>query len=209
MGYIVSFVAQKGGVGKSTLARTLAREASASGWDVKIADLDTQQGTSTDWHRERLANGKDPIGSVETIGTVKQALKHTDQYDLLIMDAGARASAATKELAQHSDLLVLPTCTSRDDLIPAVKLAHELVKAGTKSSKMAFALTRVSTAAEIQAARDFIEEAGYRVLDGQLEEKAAYRQALNEGLAITETRYATLNQKAATLFQSLINSFAS
>src|SRR6476620_2530974 len=51
---IIAFVSQKGGVGKSTLARALAREAANSGLAVKIADLDTQQGTSVDWHRQRL-----------------------------------------------------------------------------------------------------------------------------------------------------------
>ena len=45
---MVAFISQKGGVGKSTLARALAREAAAGGLGVKIADLDTQQGTSVD-----------------------------------------------------------------------------------------------------------------------------------------------------------------
>ena len=54
---IIAFVSQKGGVGKSTLARALAREAAYGGLQVKIADLDTQQGTSVDWHRTRLHTG--------------------------------------------------------------------------------------------------------------------------------------------------------
>jgi chromosome partitioning protein len=41
----------KGGVGKSTLARALAREAVASGLRVKIGDLDTDQATIIDWHK--------------------------------------------------------------------------------------------------------------------------------------------------------------
>ncbi len=47
MTQIVGFISQKGGVGKSTLARGLSREAAASGLNVKLADLDTQQGTSS------------------------------------------------------------------------------------------------------------------------------------------------------------------
>jgi pantothenate kinase-related protein Tda10 len=46
---IIAIVSQKGGVGKSTMARALAREAANNGLKVKIADLDTQQGTSVDW----------------------------------------------------------------------------------------------------------------------------------------------------------------
>ena len=47
---VIAFVSQKGGVGKSTLARALAREAAASGLKVKVADLDPEQATIVDWH---------------------------------------------------------------------------------------------------------------------------------------------------------------
>lgn len=50
MGYVVAFLSQKGGAGKSTLVRALACEASKGGLSVKVADLDTQQGTVTNWH---------------------------------------------------------------------------------------------------------------------------------------------------------------
>ena len=51
---IISFISQKGGVGKSTLTRALAREAAAGEMSVKVADLDTDQATVVDWHRLRL-----------------------------------------------------------------------------------------------------------------------------------------------------------
>jgi len=57
---IIAFVSQKGGVGKSTMSRALAREAANNGLKAKIADLDTQQGTSIDWHRTRLNQGIEP-----------------------------------------------------------------------------------------------------------------------------------------------------
>ena len=40
MTIIASFISQKGGVGKTTLAIGLAALAAGKGWDVKIADLD-------------------------------------------------------------------------------------------------------------------------------------------------------------------------
>jgi Flp pilus assembly CpaE family ATPase len=49
MALIVGIVSQKGGVGKSTLARLVAREYALAGWSVKIADLDVSQGTSFNW----------------------------------------------------------------------------------------------------------------------------------------------------------------
>ena len=40
MAWKVAFISQKGGVGKSTAARALAREATVGGIKTKIADLD-------------------------------------------------------------------------------------------------------------------------------------------------------------------------
>jgi chromosome partitioning protein len=54
MAVLVGLVSQKGGVGKSTLARLVAREYATAGWNVKIADLDTAQGTSFNWQARRL-----------------------------------------------------------------------------------------------------------------------------------------------------------
>ena len=203
MSRVVAFVSQKGGVGKSTLARALAREGANSGLSVKLADLDTQQGTVSEWHRNRLDHDLDPVGSVEVYRTAKQALAKAGDFDLTIIDGAARASAATLEIAQASDVIVLPACASRDDLIPAVKLAHELTDAGINRDQIAFALCRVTTEAEIAAAREFIEQAGYRVLAGALLEKPAYRQAQDSGLAVTETRFRTLNAKADALLEDL------
>lgn len=86
MATIIAFVSQKGGVGKSTLARALGREAAKSGLEVKIADLDTQQGTAVDWYRMRLDTNIKPVVPVELFRTAQQALAVADHYDLLVMD---------------------------------------------------------------------------------------------------------------------------
>ena len=127
---IIAFVSQKGGVGKSTLSRALAREASIGWLRTKIADLDTQQGTSVDWNRTRLNAGIEPDVAAEAIATAAQALKIAHQYDLLIIDGPARTSSGTLEIAGVADLVVQPTGASVDDLRPAVREFHALVQAG-------------------------------------------------------------------------------
>ncbi len=205
MATIIGFVSQKGGVGKSTLARALAREAAASDLEVKVADLDIQQGTTINWQRRRLEARIEPTVSVESFRTASQALKLADQFDLLILDGPARTSKETFEIAQAADIVIQPTGASIDDLEPAILVFHELVKRKIPKSKLSFALTRVGTESEYLDAIGYIEEAGYSALDGCLFERPAYRQAQNEGHSITETRYKTLNQKADSLIQSLID----
>lgn len=202
---IVAFVSQKGGVGKSTLARALGREATRSGLEVKIADLDTQQGTTTDWYRVRLDAKIDPVVPVELFRTAQQALAVADRYDLLILDGPARTSKATLDIALSADLVVQPTGASLDDLRPAVREFHALAQAGVPKNKLLFALNHIGTETEAHDARDYLTEAGYTVLSDHLPERPGYRQAQNLGYAITETRFSGLNEKADALIQSLID----
>jgi chromosome partitioning protein len=205
MASVIAFVSQKGGVGKSTLARALGREAAAGGLRVKVADLDTQQGTTVDWNRARLDAGIEPSISVESFKTAAQALAVADHFDILILDGPARTSQATLDIAKAASLVVQPTGASLDDLRPAVREFHALVKAGIPRDRLTFALNRIGTDAEEADARAYLIEAGYSVLAGCLVERPAYRKAQNGGHAVTETRYAALNSRADALIQSLID----
>jgi len=205
----ISFISQKGGVGKSTLARALAREANNQELTVKVADLDTQQGTIVNWHRRRLNLNHNPIGSVESFKTAEQALQNISSYDLLIIDAPARASKATLDIARQSDIVIQPTGASMDDLEPAILLFHELFKAGISKSKLNFALSRIGTDSEFEVCKEYLMQTGYGVLGGCLFEKPAYRQAQNIGLSITETSYQSLNKKADELIQSIVDAIKS
>jgi chromosome partitioning protein len=172
---------------------------------VKIADLDTQQGTSVDWHRLRLGAGIEPLVSVEAFATAAQALAVADAYDILVIDGPARTSQATLEIAKAASLVVQPTGASLDDLRPAVREFHALAKAGLPITRLTFALNRIGTDAEEAEARAYLEEAGYSVLAGCLVERPAYRRAQNAGHSVTETRYSALNARADALIQSLID----
>jgi chromosome partitioning protein len=202
---VIAFVSQKGGVGKSTLARALAREAAAGGLSAKIADLDTQQGTAVDWHRQRLEAGLAPTIAVEAFKTAEQALAVAGAYDLLIVDGPARTSKATLEIARVVDLIVQPTGASADDLRPAVREFNALTQAGVANGKLVFALNRIGTDSEEADARDYLTEAGYSTLPGCLAERPAYRQAQNLGYAVTETRFVRLNERANALVQALVD----
>jgi chromosome partitioning protein len=202
---VIAFVSQKGGVGKSTLARALAREAVASGLLVKVADLDPDQATIIDWHKVRTQRAVEPAISVELFRTPAQALAVAARYDLLVIDGPAKANLSTTEIAKRADLVVQPTGPARDDLNPAIRVFHGLTKEGVPPNRLVFALNHIGTDSEAEVARTYIEEAGYVALPGFLPERPAYRQAQNEGLAVTETRFISLKGRADALVQSLID----
>jgi len=206
---MIAIVSQKGGVGKSTLARLIAREHAAARWKVKIADLDVSQGTSFNWQGRRLQHEIEPIVAVERFGNADEAIRAGNQLDLLILDAPPHSTAATLKMARRAHLVLLPTGLSLDDMEPQVLLAHELVKKGVAKAKIAFALCRVGDShLELIEAQMYITDAGYRVLTGAIPEKTAYRRAADEGHALTETRFPSLNARADKLAQSVVNFIA-
>ena len=206
MPIIIGVVSQKGGVGKSTIARLIAREFAHNGWDVKIADMDIQQGTSFHWHKQRAANQIQPPIRTEPFATVTQALKDAKHFDLFILDGAPAATAATQEIGRHADLVILPSGLSNDDLRPQVLLAHEFLKHGIPKEKIVFVLCRVGDSdSEIRDARDYITSAGYIVLNGEVPERTLYRRASDSGRSFTETPNKSLNRRADAVVQSIIN----
>lgn len=206
MTYIVGMVSQKGGVGKSTLARMMAREFVAGGLSTKIADLDTQQQTCTNWAGRRAEGNLTPEIQVQSFATVKSALDEAPRFDALVLDGKPNASEQTIEIAKSSSLVVIPTGQTVDDLHPGVVLAHSLRKKGIAPDKIAFAMFKTTGSdRENAAARDYITEAGYMVLDGEISVSTAYGSASDQGKAITETSFRSLNERASNLAQSVID----
>jgi chromosome partitioning protein len=147
----------------------------------------------------------EPTFSVEAFKTAAQALRTAGEYDLLVIDGPARASAATLEIAKQAALVIQPTGASVDDLRPSILTFHELVREGVPRNRLVFALLKIGTDAEEAEARAYIEQAGYEALPNSLPERPAYRQAQNLGLAVTETRYPQLNKRADALLQAVVD----
>ena len=89
MTYILGFISQKGGVGKSTLSRAVAAEISKNKLSVKLSDLDIQQATTSNWHRRRLIEDIKSDISIECHKTVFQSLQSLRDHYVLIIDGPA------------------------------------------------------------------------------------------------------------------------
>jgi len=205
---IIGIVSQKGGVGKSTLTRLLAREYAVNDWVVKIADMDAKQGTVTRWNMLRNESRIEPMVKTEQYRTVKDAVVDYSKGDmnLMIFDGAPAASMATLEIAGNSSLVVLPTGISVDDLEPTVRLAHELVKNGISKSQLVVVFCRVGDSkAELLEARNYIEGAGYHAITAALPDRVAYRRAQDAGRSVTETTFKSLNRRASSIAQELVN----
>lgn len=197
MGNVVSFVGQKGGTGKSTLARAFAVEAARRA-NVLVADLDDAQRTSLEWGQRRLANRFEPVVRVERVPRLQVFTRAAD-VDVLVVDAPGWADASTLWLAQGSHLTVLPVGASIDDLNPTIRLMHELAAKGVPEWRTAIALCRVQNEADGEFARGYLGQGKFVALGHELRESKMYRDVQNVGQAITEVSAPGLSAEAKAL----------
>jgi chromosome partitioning protein len=202
MAVVVAFVSQKGGTGKSTLARALAAIVAHAGLSVRIADLDPQQSTVMEWERLRKDRRLTPI-RVEAFEDPEAAMRSGEEGELLILDTPAHASGETLAAAARADLIIQPSSGSVDDLRPAVLVFNELIAAGVPKSRLVIALCRTTGEREEGMARAYFKAAGYTVLPGALPEKLAYKEAQNRGQAVSETKQRALRERVDTLIDAL------
>lgn len=158
--------------------------------------------SSTEWVRRRNEAKQGPVVHAQPFGKID--IKLFSPYEAVVIDGKPHSDADTKEAAKIADLVLLPSGDTLDDLKPQVLLAHELVKAGVPKKRIAFVLVRTKASeARIQAARDYIAEGGYVVLKGDLADRAGYADAQDTGRSVTETKHASLNQRADEVAQAI------
>ena len=197
---IISLISQKGGVGKSAIARLLAVEFARAGWTVKIGDFDTRQATATKWKIRRDAAKVEPEIPVEKFATVTRALSEAEKYDLFIFDGPAHAEKGGKSMAEKSDLVIMPTCYGLDDLEAQVEAAQELISEGVPKDRIWFVFAR-TTGSEIedQTARGYLERARMNVFEPVMPELTSIRHAHNGGKAASEIGFPSIREKAVAL----------
>ncbi len=201
----IGVLSQKGGVGKSTLARAIAVEFARKEFNVKIADMDLKQGTTTSWNALRQDKKIKPKIEAQLFGEVKDVLKQNDLYDLIIFDGVGQADSQTLAIAKACTVVILPSGLSRDDLAPQIKLGNEMIKKGIARQKIGFSLSRTGRSdREIQDARELIESVGYTYL-GKIDEKTSITQAHDQGLSANETKYETINDAVDRVIQGIVD----
>jgi chromosome partitioning protein len=194
---------------KSTLATVTALEATKNDIDVAVADLDVENRTITSWMNQRKEYGIKPLFKVYTVNSAREALNCFQNEQLSIIDAPSRATSATIEIALNSDLIIQPTTPGKKDMDLGIETFVQLIKKGVPIEKLLFIITRIGSDSEYQKAIQYlnymkINDKNIKILSSAIWEKVSYRSAINDGLAITETQYPTLNDGAkAVIYQIL------
>ena len=194
---IASFVGQKGGVGKSTLARVLAVKAAHEGRRVLLGDFDLEQLSCIEWSATRLRNGIEPDIEARAFKSLKKLRKTVENFDLVVVDTRGLADELTTDVSQESDVVFLPTGTSMDDLRPTLALARRLAKSSKVGSKVVLVLSKVGRSERLlENARIVIDEAGFDVLGNIWPERDGFQADLDMGRAGSESHNPHLRESA-------------
>ena len=201
---LVSFVGQKGGVGKSALARVLAVGAARRGRSVLLADFDLEQLTCLEWNAARLRHEISPEIEVRSYRSLKKLRKSVDSFDFIVADTRGLADDLTREVAEESDVVFLPTGTSSDDLRPTLGLARRLAKHGA-GDKLTLILSKTGRSdRQLESAVDQIELAGFKTLSAPWPLRDGFQSDFDVGRAGSESSNPHLKKIAEVVEQAML-----
>ncbi|AEG13641.1 MULTISPECIES: ParA family protein [Shewanella] len=212
---IILVGAQKGGVGKSTIAASIAVELAHSGQDVCIVDADKQQSLSK-WHQYRSELEDLPtVNCVSATGNIATTLKDLNQrYGVLVVDVAGRDSIEMRSAMVVADILISPFRPSQADLdtIPHLLEMFEQAKVmnpglnGFLVQNMCPTLPSLKDAdkaAELLEGTELMELANVRLCD-----RKGHRDGFGYGYGVKEWKEKTnskSDEKAASEINWLIS----
>jgi len=185
---------QKGGCGKSTIACNLAGMLVNKGRDVMLVESDEQITTSL-WVGDRKLEHPDypKINSVQKYGDVDDALVDLDKrYEYVIVDAAGRDSKELRSALIVCHALVMPFRPSGPDLttLPHMESMIKMAKRVNPDMKVFAFVNSAPTNTQdkdSESAREAISSYSIiKLLKTTVHDRRIYRDAMSEGLAVTE-----------------------
>lgn len=182
---VVSVVALKGGVGKSTIALNLADAFHQAGHRVMVVDSDPQ-GTAREWAATAAANeeGSAPVVSMNGAALARDLRRVAEGWDLVIVDTPPRLGAEARAAMGVASLVLLPVSPGPSDVWALRDTLNLLTEArGFRPELPAgVVLNRVSPRTALSASlREAAEASGIPVLASVLTNRVSFPEAVAVG----------------------------
>jgi|TARA_S200002703_G_scaffold156057_1_gene160988 chromosome partitioning protein len=184
---IISFLNQKGGVGKTTLSVNVAGCLARQGHRVLLIDAD-KQGSATTWASLR-EDAPFQVVSMARANMARDALKLAQDYDHTIIDGPPHAEEIARSCIVASDFVALPiepsglSTWASDLTVRQVKEAQEF----KSTLKCGFVVSRKIGKTVIgRDIRNMAAEAGLPILESEIEQRVAFAEGMTMGQTIFE-----------------------
>lgn len=209
MSLVISFLNQKGGVGKSTLSINVAACLNLMGQKVLLIDAD-KQGTVSTWASLREETGFRVV-SMARENMARDAIKLAADFDFTIIDGPPQAETISRSCIVASDLVIVPiepggaSLWSSNLTIRQLKEAQEL----KPTLKCGFVVSRKIGATVLgRDTRNMAADAGILTFQTEIEQRIAYAEALTMGKTIFEwSGRSSAAREIQTLTRELLDVF--
>lgn len=195
----VSFISQKGGTGKTTLALHMAALLPTFGYKTLLIDADPQASAMA-WHACRLRSGRPSPKGLTVMancnGTITDQLAELSQsYDCVLIDGPPRGDRIARDVILASDLVIVPTRLSGFDVWAADSISKAIAElravqqmASKRPLDWSYVVNQKNprTLAGKSILRG-LEKSGANILDSHVCERACFVEATSQGLTILET----------------------
>jgi chromosome partitioning protein len=185
---IISFLNQKGGVGKTTLAVNVAACLTRAGGRVLLIDADPQ-GSSLDWAAAREG---EPLFSVVGLPrpTIHKEIARIGQgFDHIVIDGPPRVTELARSAILAADVVLIPVQPSPYDIWAAdevVKLIQD-AQIYRESLKAVFAVNRkIANTAIGRDVGDALSAYPLPTLKASITQRVVFAEAAARGLAVHE-----------------------
>ena len=184
---IISFLNQKGGVGKTTLSINVAAYLAEQGHKVLLVDAD-KQGSATTWAGLREETNFQVV-SMARENLAKDVLRLAADYQHTVIDGPPHAEGIARACVIASDFVVLPiepsglSTWASDLTVRQVKEAQDY----KDTIKCGFVVSRKIGKTVIgREIRTMAGESGIPILASEIEQRVAYAESLTMGKTIFE-----------------------
>jgi chromosome partitioning protein len=183
---VIAVVNGKGGVGKSTVAVSLAVTMSLAGKAVCIIDLDPQV-TASKWKDRR--KDENPAVVAAPAARLRQTLDAARNADIdyVVIDTAGRFDSSGLDAARFADLVLIPTRTSIVEIEALESVKQTLDMAGTRHAFVLLNGIHPTATRQADEARETIRQLyGLTCCPMHLCQRAAYAEAFTPGLTPQE-----------------------
>lgn len=187
---VVSFLNQKGGVGKTTLATNVATALALAGHKVFFIDADPQ-GSALDWSAARQSTLLFPVVGLPKDTLHREMATLSAPYDWVVIDGPPRVHTVAKSAIAASDIVVIPVQPSPYDIWAAREVVDIIadVRVIKERLKAVFTINRkiANTAIARDVSAALADYAEIPVLRASLTQRVAFAESAAAGQSVLES----------------------